>query len=132
MIKANASRKTARLYRSTALGLSLALSLGLSSGLAAHAQDTATSAPAADEGTEVVVTGQRASNRSRLNTLVPVDVVTTRSLEALGSTELAQGLSRVAPSLNFPRPSGTDATDAVRPASLRGLSPDQTLVLVNG
>ena len=132
MIKANAPRTSARLYRSTALGLSLALSLGLSSGLAAHAQDTATSAPTADEGTEVVVTGQRASNRSRLNTLVPVDVVTTRALEAQGSTELAQGLSRVAPSLNFPRPSGTDATDAVRPASLRGLSPDQTLVLVNG
>lgn len=130
MIKANAPRNTARLYRSTALGLSLALSLG-AAGIA-HAQDAAPAAPAGEDGSEVVVTGQRASNRSRLNTLVPVDVITTRTLEAQGSTELAQGLSRVAPSLNFPRPSGTDATDAIRPASLRGLSPDQTLVLIDG
>ncbi len=114
------------LYRSTALGLSLALSLGY-----AHATYAQDAAPAADSA-EVVVTGQRASHRSRLNTLVPVDVVTSKTLEAQGSSELAQGLSRVAPSLNFPRPSAVDGTDNIRPASLRGLSPDQTLVLVDG
>ncbi len=118
-----------RLYRSTALGLSLAASLGFAH--AAFAQDTG-SAPAASDSAEVVVTGQRATHRSRLSSIVPVDVVTTQSLGAQGSSELAQGLSRLAPSLNFPRPSGTDATDSVRPASLRGLSPDETLVLVDG
>ncbi|MEI9905834.1 MAG: TonB-dependent receptor plug domain-containing protein [Asticcacaulis sp.] len=68
----------------------------------------------------------------RLNTVVPVDVVTAQTLQAQGSTELAQGLSRVAPSLNFPRPSAVDGTDNIRPASLRGLAPDETLVLVDG
>ncbi len=118
-----------RLYRTTALGLSLALSLGVAHGV--HAQDTATTATP-DDNTTVVVTGQRASHRSRLNTVVPVDVVTAQTLQAQGSTELAQGLSRVAPSLNFPRPSAVDGTDNIRPASLRGLAPDETLVLVDG
>jgi hypothetical protein len=121
---------THRLYLTTALVLSL--SAGLAP--AAFAQNTnQDAAPAAnDPPTEIVVTGQRASRRSRLDTLAPVDVVTAQSLQAQGSTELAQGLSRVAPSLNFPRPAGVDGTDNVRPASLRGLSPDQTLVLVDG
>ncbi|MGN6210825.1 TonB-dependent receptor plug domain-containing protein [Asticcacaulis sp.] len=120
---------TSRLYLTTALVLSL--SAGFAP--AAFAQDTQQAAPAADEQpTEIVVTGQRASRRSRLDTLAPVDVVTAQSLQTQGSTELAQGLSRVAPSLNFPRPAGVDGTDNVRPASLRGLSPDQTLVLVDG
>lgn len=120
---------TSRLYLTTALVLSL--SAGFAP--AAFAQGSAQATPAADEQpTEVVVTGQRASRRSRLDTLAPVDVVTTQSLQTQGSTELAQGLSRVAPSLNFPRPAGVDGTDNVRPASLRGLSPDQTLVLVDG
>jgi iron complex outermembrane receptor protein len=118
-----------RLYLTTALVLSL--SAGFAP--AAFAQGSAQATPAADEQpTEVVVTGQRASRRSRLDTLAPVDVVTSQSLQTQGSTELAQGLSRVAPSLNFPRPAGVDGTDNVRPASLRGLSPDQTLVLVDG
>ena len=116
-----------RLYVTTALVLSL------SAGFTTHtfAQDAEPTA-AAEEPTQVVVTGQRASKRSRLDTLAPVDVITTASLAAQGSTELAQGLSRVTPSLNFPRPAGVDGTDNIRPASLRGLSPDQTLVLVNG
>ena len=49
-----------------------------------------------------------------------------------GQPAAATVLARLLPSLNFPRPSVTDATDAVRPAQLRGLSPDHTLVLVNG
>ena len=54
------------------------------------------------------------------------------SLQRQGTTELAAALSTVAPSIDFPRPAATDGTDAIRPATLRGLSPDQTLVLVNG
>lgn len=94
----------------------------------AFAQD----ASAESDVTEVVVTGSRTQPRSRLDTLAPVDVIRKDALDAQGSTELAQALSRVAPSLTFPRPAAVDGTDSVRPASLRGLSPDQTLVLLNG
>ncbi len=121
---------TSKLHRTTALGLSLAVSLGFAP--AVHAQDATTAATSDDTTTTVVITGSRASHRSRLNTVVPVDVVTDKTLQAQGSTELAQGLSRVAPSLNFPRPSAVDGTDNIRPASLRGLAPDQTLVLIDG
>jgi iron complex outermembrane receptor protein len=122
----------ARLYRTTALALSFAVSLSAAPAVLAQTTQSTTPTAAASDTTEVVVTGQRASRRSRLDTLAPVDVVTANSLAAQGNSELAQGLSRVAPSLNFPRPAGTDGTDNIRPATLRGLSPDETLVLVDG
>jgi iron complex outermembrane receptor protein len=80
----------------------------------------------------VVVTGTYAKNRRTVDSESPIDIIGARELQASGSTELATVLGRVLPSLNFPRPSGADASDAVRPAQLRGLSPDQVLVLVNG
>ena len=49
-----------------------------------------------------------------------------------GYAETAQVIQSLAPSFNFPRPTITDGTDTVRPATLRGLGPDQVLVLVNG
>jgi iron complex outermembrane receptor protein len=79
-----------------------------------------------------VVTGTYAKNRRTVDSESPIDIIGARELQASGSTELATVLGRVLPSLNFPRPSGADASDAVRPAQLRGLSPDQVLVLVNG
>jgi iron complex outermembrane recepter protein len=91
------------------------------------------SQPADDGDTQVeelVVTGTRAP-RSRLETVSPVDVISAEALTRTGTTELAQSLSILAPSIDFPRPSITDGTDTVRPATLRGLAPDQTLVLVN-
>ena len=86
---------------------------------------------AEDEVDEVIVTGTRVEERTRLDSLAPVDVISTRDLSSQGSTELAQALSVAAPSINFPRPSITDGTDVIRPATLRGLAPDQTLVLLN-
>jgi iron complex outermembrane receptor protein len=80
----------------------------------------------------VVVTGTYAKNRRTVDSESPIDIIGAKELQASGSTELATVLGRVLPSLNFPRPSGADASDAVRPAQLRGLSPDQVLVLVNG
>jgi iron complex outermembrane receptor protein len=82
-------------------------------------------------GEEIVVTGTRAPGRSRLDTAAPVDVLSANSLKQQGTTELAAALATVAPSIDFPRASVTDATDAIRPATLRGLSPDETLVLIN-
>ena len=84
------------------------------------------------EAEVVVVTGTRVAARSALDTAAPVDVVSSAQLAQQGSTELNQQLSVALPSFNFPRPAITDGTDSVRPATLRGLAPDQTLVLVNG
>jgi len=97
--------------------------------LPAQAQDAA---PAADSLQQVVVTGTRRTDRTRAESESPVDVIGARELQRAGSNELATVLAELLPSLNFPRPSLTDASDAVRPAQLRGLSPDETLVLVNG
>jgi iron complex outermembrane receptor protein len=80
---------------------------------------------------EVVVTGTRVANRSALETAVAVDVVTGESLRNAGTVELNQALSIALPSFNFPRPGLADGTDTIRPATLRGLAPDQTLVLLN-
>lgn len=91
-----------------------------------------TASPAASEPTQIVVTGTRRLNRTLATSESPVDVLNARDLQASGATELGAVLGQLLPSLNFPRPALTDASDAVRPAQLRGLSPDQTLVLVDG
>lgn len=96
---------------------------------AAAAQQASADPTAVDD---IVVTGTRVANRSRLDTVAPVDVVTAETLEQRGTTELAAQLAASVPALNFPRPSATDGTDSIRPATLRGQGPDQTLVLVNG
>ena len=79
----------------------------------------------------VIITGTRATNRSILNTTAPLDLISSDALTNLGVSEINQALSIALPSLNFPRPGLTDGTDTIRPATLRGLSPDQTLVLIN-
>jgi iron complex outermembrane receptor protein len=86
---------------------------------------------AADNTATVVVTGTRVANRTALDTASPVDIISADTLKTSGSTELNQALSVALPSLNFPRPTLTDGTDTVRPATLRGMAPDQSLVLVN-
>ncbi|MDR2214245.1 MAG: TonB-dependent receptor [Nevskiaceae bacterium] len=115
-----------RIYRrsSVTLAVAAALSAAIPATVLAQQADD-------DLLSEIVVTGTRAQQRSRLDTMAPVDVVSVGQLTSQGTTELAQALSTAAPSLNFPRPSITDGTDMVRPVTLRGLAPDQTLVLVN-
>jgi iron complex outermembrane receptor protein len=80
----------------------------------------------------VVAVGTRRPGRTATDAPVPVDVLTAQDIQATGLTETAQILQRLAPSVNFPRASVSDGTDHVRPATLRGLAPDQVLVLVNG
>lgn len=110
--------------------LSLCISGLLLAGVA-QAQDQAPSDELDELVDEVIVTGTRVADRTRLDTIAPVDVLTAEVLATQATTELAEALSSVAPSINFPRPSITDGTDHIRPATLRGLAPDQTLVLVN-
>ncbi len=79
-----------------------------------------------------VVIGSRGRHTAAEELAVPVDVYTAEEISQQGTTETSQILQQLAPSVNFPRQSVTDANDIVRPFTLRGLSPDQTLVLVNG
>jgi iron complex outermembrane receptor protein len=81
---------------------------------------------------EVVAVGTRRPDRTVTDAPVPVDVLTAADIQATGLTETAQIIQRLAPSVNFPRATVSDGTDHVRPATLRGLAPDQVLVLVNG
>lgn len=83
------------------------------------------------EGT-IIVTGTRRTDRTVAESPVPVDVIGSEAITNTGYTEVNRILNQVVPSFNFPQPSVTDGTDVLRPATLRGLSPDQTLVLVNG
>ena len=117
-------------FSRSVLQVAIAASLGTLVGPASFAQDA--NAQPDESIDEVVVTGTRVATRTRLDSLAPVDVLSTETLTSQATTELAEALSNVAPSLDFPRPSITDGTDHIRPATLRGLAPDQTLVLVNG
>jgi len=80
----------------------------------------------------IAVIGSRGEARTVINSPVPIDVLTQEDIRATGRTETAQIIQQLAPSFNFPRPSVNDGTDHVRPATLRGLAPDQVLVLING
>ncbi len=97
--------------------------------LSAAAQDV--SNPRVVDIEQIVVTGTRVPDRSATETAVPVDVVSSETLSNVGVTEINQTLSVMLPSFNFPRPGLADGTDTIRPATLRGLSPDQTLVMLN-
>lgn len=80
----------------------------------------------------IIVTGTRRTDRTVADSPVPVDVISGEELLNSGTTETNKLLNQLVPSFNFPQPSLTDGTDSLRPATLRGLSPDQVLVLVNG
>ncbi len=79
------------------------------------------------------VTGsRRTSERTVTEASVPIDVISAAEMKQTGRTETSQILQMLVPSLNFPRTSIAGGTDMQRPFTLRGLTPDQTLVLVNG
>jgi iron complex outermembrane receptor protein len=119
----------------TVLALAVS-SIALIQAQAAAAQQAPQAEPAATEATaaqsDIVVTGTRTVGRSRLDSVTPVDVLSAASLQRQGTTEVGAALAAVVPSIDFPRSSAVDGTDSIRPATLRGLSPDQTLVLING
>ena len=82
---------------------------------------------------EVVVVGTRNPNRTATDTPVPVDVIDVQELTAQGpQVNLNQILNYVAPSFTSNTQTISDGTDHIDPASLRGLGPDQVLVLING
>lgn len=82
---------------------------------------------------QVVVLGSRSLNRSVTDTPSPIDVIDIKDVTSkTGQLDVNQLLQFAAPSFNSNRQTGSDGTDHVDPASLRGLGPDQTLVLING
>ena len=83
-------------------------------------------------GEEIVVVGSRGAGRSKLNTPVPVDVITSKEMKNYAQMDATQVLTYAAPSFQSTRTVISDGTDHIDPAGLRGLGPDQTLVLVNG
>jgi len=122
----------------TILPASLAVAVLFSLGsTVASAQDSSapTTSPSpgkAQNLSAVIVTGTRSNSRTESSSLTPIDVVSAKVLQQTGTTDLPTALARIIPSLNFPRPAAADTADTQRPAQLRGLSPDQVLVLVNG
>ena len=80
----------------------------------------------------VVVVGTRSIGRRALQAPVPIEVVNREQLSLTGQSETGRVLQMLVPSFNFSSSTISDGTDALRPATLRGLGPDQTLVLVNG
>ncbi|WP_039747883.1 TonB-dependent receptor plug domain-containing protein [Solimonas variicoloris] len=112
--------------------------LGAAAFAAVPALVQAADAPAAESADgdiqQIIVTGTRAKDRTVLDSAVPVDVITAQDLQAAGSVngELGQALQVLLPSFSFPRQSNSGGADHVRAAQLRGLSPDQVLVLING
>ncbi|CDF79160.1 TonB-dependent receptor [Formosa agariphila KMM 3901] len=82
---------------------------------------------------EIVLVGSRNPNRTSLDTSVPVDILDVAEIASnTGKVEVNEILQYAAPSFNASKQSGSDGADHVVPASLRGLGPDQTLVLING
>jgi iron complex outermembrane receptor protein len=91
---------------------------------------------ALSEGIEieaVTVIGSRNATRTKLETAVPVDIIPIASvMSEVGQVDLNQILTYIAPSFQSARQAIADGTDHLDPAQLRGLGPDQVLVLING
>ncbi|MBA6289904.1 TonB-dependent receptor [Colwellia sp. MB3u-4] len=81
---------------------------------------------------KIAIIGSRVAGRSAEELPVPVDILSAEALANTGQTEVGRMLQAIAPSFNFSSSSISDGSDALRPATLRGLGPDQTLVLING
>ena len=118
---------TKQIWKYTAGAAAIAASLGVSA-TPAFAQD------GVDDGnTDVIITvGTRRDQRSAADTPAPIDVISADELLNQGDTDIQNILRTSVPSYNVNTQPISDAATLIRPANLRGLSPDSTLVLVNG
>ena len=91
-----------------------------------------TALAAEEEAEKITVIGTRSHERSAADLAVPVDTLDSTSLLRQGASRMEDMLSRVAPSFTVGLEPLSDAATLVRPANMRGLPPDSTLVLVNG
>jgi iron complex outermembrane receptor protein len=82
---------------------------------------------------QIVIIGSRRANRTQTETAVPVDVINVgQATMTTARADVTSLLNYTAPSFNYNKQSGSDGADHIDLATLRGLGPDQTLVLVNG
>src|SRR5687768_8598981 len=100
--------------------------------VAATLSASAQNAPAASAQETITVVGSRGVARTDVDRPVPVDVVDAAALQTTGQTDLAQQVQFTSPSFNSAKYGINGTTNYADPASLRGMSPDQVLVLVNG
>lgn len=105
--------------------------LGLASG-AAIAQETTDSTAKEQAIEKIAVVGSRAAPRSIGDSPVPVDIIGGDELTRSGSSDMLNMITTTVPSLNVHSNPISDAATLVRPANLRGLSADSTLILTNG
>jgi iron complex outermembrane receptor protein len=88
---------------------------------------------AASELSEIVFVGTRGAPRAKMETPVPVDVIKMNQVDMpTAKMDMTSILNVSAPSFNYNKQSGADGADHVDLGTLRGLGPDQTLVLING
>jgi len=127
-------RSAARLSSLAALLLSvLLLAPPLAGPSGAQEEDSEEGAEGPDATIEAsIVTGTRRQDRTWTDSLSPIDVVSSRDLEKQGYAEMDDLLRTAVPSYQVNSHPIDDAGTLVRPAKLRGLAPDQTLILVNG
>lgn len=114
--------------KKNAIFLACAMSFAVSTPYQAIAQD----ASQADEPENIIVTGTRVLNRSAADSPVPVDVISGEEFRQNASSDVQDMLRTAVPSFDINTQPISDAATIVRPANLRGLSPDNVLVLVNG
>lgn len=120
-----------------AAGIKIALTgstvlLMAAAGFTAQAQEAATDKKAEENVEKIVVVGSRGAPRSVGDSAVPVDVIGADEFTSQGPSDMMTLMSSVVPSFNVNSQPINDASTLVRPANLRGLPPDSTLVLVNG
>ena len=124
-------------FREALLVAGLIAPLSLSAPQMVWAQDEAAQEEGDDEDAEeifsdeIVVTGTRAQPRSAVESMVPIDVISAEDFNNQGDTDLSTQLRTLVPSYNVNTQPISDAATVVRPANLRNLAPDHTLVLIN-
>ena len=96
-----------------------------------YAQEAEDSAKAEDYE-QIAVVGSRAAPRSVADSAVPIDIISDEEFKQQGATDIVSMMQTVVPSFNVNDQPINDASTLVRPANLRGMASDHTLVLVNG
>ncbi|HEX7741687.1 MAG TPA: TonB-dependent receptor, partial [Sphingobium sp.] len=104
-------------------------------GQSAHGQGAPLSALPAEEATAadaIIITGTRRTDRTVSESAVPIDVFSAEDLKSQATSDIKTAIKNLVPSFNLQRNALFDGSAFVRPPTLRGLPPDETLVLING
>lgn len=101
-------------------------------GVSLAAQAQAAEAQGANTLNEVVVTGTRSTSQTQFTALSPVDVLPSKLIGTTATSNLDETLAQLVPSFDVKRLPASDGPEFIRPASLDNLTPDMTMVLLNG